>query len=162
VCFSVFSLSSRDLRDFTFFGHVRGQGSALASTMANIFRFTCVMQGGRRRQAGRQTGRQADRQPLSKRRKPLDCLSDEFHSYIREREKVKSGTRTLLLCGKSSNVRTASAPAIDQLKQHIHYYLVEPGRNLYYVPALFSAPHMSNFKYNKILFFKCYMLIGSS
>jgi hypothetical protein len=28
-----------------------------------------------------------------------------------------------------------------------HYYLVEPGRNLYYVPALFSVPHMGNFKY---------------
>jgi hypothetical protein len=27
-----------------------------------------------------------------------------------------------------------------------HYYMVEPGRNLYYVPALFSAPHMSNFR----------------
>jgi hypothetical protein len=27
-----------------------------------------------------------------------------------------------------------------------YYYMVEPGRNLYYVPALFSAPHMGNFR----------------
>jgi hypothetical protein len=39
-----------------------------------------------------------------------------------------------------------------KLSDHIkHYYLVEPGRNLYYVPALFSAPYMSNFQYNNIL-----------
>jgi hypothetical protein len=31
--------------------------------------------------------------------------------------------------------------------------MVEPGRNLYYVPALFSAPHMSYFGTKKITFF---------
>jgi hypothetical protein len=40
---------------------------------------------------------------------------------------------------------------IRQLNQS-HYYMVEPGRNLYYVPALFSAPHMSYFGTKKILF----------
>jgi hypothetical protein len=34
-----------------------------------------------------------------------------------------------------------------------HYYMVEPERNLFYVPALFSTPHMSNLRNNKILFF---------
>jgi hypothetical protein len=34
-----------------------------------------------------------------------------------------------------------------------HYYMVEPGRNLYYVPALFSAPHMSYFGTKKNTFF---------
>jgi hypothetical protein len=42
-----------------------------------------------------------------------------------------------------------------------HYYMVEPGRNLYYVPALFSAPHMSNFGTKIIPFFICNLLIGS-
>jgi hypothetical protein len=41
-----------------------------------------------------------------------------------------------------------------------HYYMVEPGRNLYYVPALFSAPHMSNFRTKKRLVFICNLLIG--
>jgi hypothetical protein len=31
--------------------------------------------------------------------------------------------------------------------------MVEPGRNLYYVPALFSASHMSNFRTKKNAFF---------
>jgi uncharacterized membrane protein len=35
-----------------------------------------------------------------------------------------------------------------------HYYMVEPGRNLYYIPALVSVSHISNFRTKENTFFQ--------